>query len=319
MGIALQLAVLAAGLALSVKGADFLVAGASSLGTRLKVSQMVIGMTVVAFGTSLPDFIINIIASMEAKSDLATGNVVGSNTFNILFILGLSALIAPVWAKKDTIWKEIPFVLLLSFVLTVLMADRLFGAGESVLTRGDGLILLVFFALFMYYIFSISKVDFPFEERKTYSSLATALLLLGGLASLVVGGELVVRSAEGIARFFGVGEKVIALTIVSIGTSFPELMTSVVASARRNNELALGNIVGSNIFNIVLIMGVSALIHPVRIDEGAYLVDFGAMVASALVLFASMTVYKKGRISRTEGALMTVAYVGYVAYLLSSA
>ncbi|OHD17919.1 MAG: sodium:proton exchanger [Spirochaetes bacterium GWD1_27_9] len=298
-----------------VKGADFFVTGASSFGVKLKIPQIVIGLTVVAFGTSLPELFINVIGSIAKNNDIVLGNIVGSNIFNILMILGVSALIYPITAKKNTVWKEIPFVILVSIILFVLSNDILFGEKEGVISRGDGLILIIFMGYFLFYLYKLSKTGEIEEETiKDMPIIKILLFIIIGIIGLVIGGNLVVESAVKIAKFFHLSDKIIALTIISIGTGLPELVTSVVAASKKNSSIALGNIVGSNIFNILLVIGVSSIIYPVKYSMEIYMFDYIILIVSSLILFVTMFLFKKSTITRVEGLMMILIYLVYIGY-----
>jgi cation:H+ antiporter len=250
------------GFALLIGGADLLVRGASSLAIRMQVPEIVIGLTVVAFGTSTPELVVNLVSALKGSTGIAFGNVIGSNIFNILGILGISALIWPLDVKKATTWNEIPFALLTSFVLLILDNDNWFLSGaQNLLTRGDGLILLGFFAIFLVYTHKLSKQGSDSESSsKLYPLLPSLGFIIAGLAGLVIGGNMVVGSAVKLARLIGLSEAVIGLTIVAIGTSLPELSTSIVAALKKKPDIAVGNVIGSNIFNLLFIMGITTQI-----------------------------------------------------------
>lgn len=311
--------ILVAGFVLLIKGADFFVSGSSSLGVKLHIPQMVIGLTIVALGTSLPEFFINIIGSISHKNDIVLGNILGSNIFNVLLILGISAVIFPVMVKKNTVWHEIPFVFLVSFVLFVLSNDTIFGSTESEISRGDGIILLIFLGFFLLYLFRLSRQEDSHEEIKCEMKMWKIILfILTGITGLIAGGNLVVDSAVKIAVYLGISEKLIAVTIIAMGTGLPELVTSVVASCKKNSSLALGNIVGSNIFNILLVISFSAVISPVKISSGVYLADFSVLLLSSVVLFVSMFIFKKSVITRFEGVIYLLLYSCFIFYNVSS-
>ena len=256
---------LIAGFAFLVKGADFLVDGASSIAKKFGISALVIGLTIVAFGTSAPELIVNIFASIQGNTDIAIGNILGSNIANILLILGISAMIYPLAVGKGTVWKEIPLGLLAIIVVAIMANDRLIdGGGFSGLTRIDGFILISFFIIFLYYTFGISKAQGTGEPEESnriheYSFFRSGIMVVAGLAGLTLGGKWIVDSAVVIAEQIGLSQAVIGLTIVAIGTSLPELATSAIAAFKKNTDIAVGNIVGSNIFNVFWILGISAM------------------------------------------------------------
>lgn len=309
------------GFIILVKGADMLVSGASSLATRLGVSALVVGLTIVAFGTSAPELIVNLLASLQGNTDIAIGNILGSNIVNILLILGICAVMYPLTVGKGTTWKEIPFALLAVVMLGCLALDQMLGGADlSVISMGDGMVLIGFFAVFLYYIFAISSAGDAavVSEADTVpvQSLSRSLILIMiGLAGLVIGGKWIVDGAIVFATALGVSESLIGLTIVAVGTSLPELATSVAAVYRRNIDIAVGNIVGSNIFNIFWILGISAVITPLPFSEQFtfdLLVTFGA----TLLLFLALFVGRKHTIERWQGVLFIVFYIAYVVYLI---
>jgi cation:H+ antiporter len=254
------------GLVLLVVGSNWLVDGASSVARRFNISDLVIGLTIVAFGTSSPELVVNLIASFNGNTDIAIGNVIGSNVFNILVILGLTAVVAPVAVKSTTTWKEIPFSILAVFVMALMANDILLdGYSVAEISRIDGLVLLSFFLIFMAYTFALAMHDDPLiDNPPAKMGLPKSLLLIMlGLVGLFFGGKFIVEGAIDIARALGISESVIGLTVVAAGTSMPELATSVVAAFKKNSDIAIGNVVGSNIFNIFLVLGLSATIRPI--------------------------------------------------------
>jgi cation:H+ antiporter len=309
------------GLIFLVKGADWLISGASSLGRRLGISDLAIGMTVVAFGTSLPEFIVSILAAASGHADIAVNNVIGSNIFNILFILGLAAGLVRLSVTKGTVWKEIPFSLLAVLMLSALSNDQILDhAKASQLSRIDGLVLLGFFLIFLYYIAGIARENrmggFPVTGIPSQSVGRALIRAAVGLAMLLAGGRWTVDGAVYIAQKLGVSQSLIGLTIVSAGTSLPELAASVTAAFRKNYDIAVGNVVGSNIFNIFLILGVSATIKPLPLNAQSN-TDLGVLVGSTLVLFLCMFTGKRRIIDRWEGVLMIFGYIGYIAFLIA--
>ena len=304
------------GFFLLVKGGDLLVEGASSLAAKLRVSEIVIGLTVVAFGTSTPELVVNVFAASEGYGDVAFGNIIGSNIVNILLILGISGLIYPLTVQKNTVRKEIPFALLAAFLLLFLVNDSIFFNGTNMLSRLDGLVLLAFFGAFIIYVFFLSRIsanDSP--EIKTRSYPLSVVFILVGLAGLTGGGKLVVDNAVNIAQKIGMSEKVIAATIVAFGTSMPELVTSAIAAKKRKSELAIGNIVGSNIFNILLVLGVTSFIRPVSYSR-AFNRDGIVLLTSTLLLLLTMFTGKKRILDRWEAGLFLVLYGGYIVLIL---
>jgi cation:H+ antiporter len=310
---------LMAGFTLLIKGADFLVDGSSALAKRIGVSDLVIGLTVVAFGTSTPELFVNIFASLKGTTDIAIGNIIGSNIFNVLLILGISSLIYPLAVSKGTVWKEIPFSLLAALVLGALANDVLFDkSGSSMLTRIDGFVFITLFIIFMNYIAHIandSTNDLHGAEKEDISFKKSLFLIATGLIALVFGSRLVINGAINIAINWKISQSLIGLTIVAAGTSLPELATSAVAAYKRNTDIAVGNIVGSNIFNIFLILGISALIKPLPISTGGN-VDILVLIGTNLMLFLFMFTGKKRIIDRWEGAVFVLLYIAYMIFLV---
>jgi cation:H+ antiporter len=307
------------GFTLLIEGANLLVEGASSVGRRLNVSDLVIGLTVVAFGTSLPELFVNIFAGVRGDTDIAIGNVLGSNIANILLILGVSALISPLAVGKGTVWKEIPLSLLAALLLGIMANDHLIdGSSTSALTRIDGLVLLAFFVIFLYYSFGIAKRIDGLDKHlpaKQYGLLKSFLLIAAGLAGLGVGANWIVGAAVQIASRIGVSQSLIGLTIVALGTSLPELATSAVAAYRKNAEIAVGNIIGSNIFNIFFILGLSAVIKPLPFSPGSN-IDIGVVILASLLLFVWMFTGKKRSLDRWEGMIFLILYGIYITFLV---
>jgi cation:H+ antiporter len=302
-------------------GANWLVEGASSIAKKFSIPDLVIGLTVVAFGTSAPELTVNLFASLSGKTDIAIGNALGSNIFNTFVILGIAAIIYPVTVKSNTVWKEIPLSLLAALVVGICANDiYLDQSTKNALTRTDGLVMLGFFIIFMYYTFIVAKSGIGEEEEETEKikelSLGISIFyVLLGLVSLIIGGKLLVDGAVAIAQSFGMSEAIIGLTIVAAGTSMPELATSAVAAYKKKSDIAIGNVVGSNIFNIFFILGISATISPLPFRPEANL-DVFMTIFSSILMF-SFTLIGKGRqITRLEGALFIVIYIAYVSYLL---
>lgn len=305
------------GLILLIKGADLLVNGAVSIARRLQVSDLVIGLTVVAFGTSSPELFVNLLASFKGTTDIAVGNILGSNIANILLILGICALIRPLSVPRGTVWKEIPFSLLAVIVLGITFnAPLLDDAGTAALFRSDGLILLSFFTIFLYYSFAVAAevpgldAHTPTKQHRLSVSL---LLTAAGLAGLVLGGKWIVDGAVAIAMRIGMSEVVVGLTIVAVGTSLPELATSAVAVRRGNIEIAVGNVVGSNIFNIFFVLGISATVKPLPFPAGGNL-DIITVVFASLLLFLFMFTGLRQVVDRWEGAIFVLLYAGYITF-----
>ncbi len=288
-----------AGLVLLYKGADWLVRGAASLARKFGISPLVIGLTVVAFGTSMPELVVNVFAA--GNSGVTYGNIVGSSILNILLILGIAGAITPIVVKKSTVWKEIPFALLGAAILWIL--------SDNILSRVDGAILISLFIIFLLYILRLLKRAPKGGSKENYSSLG--LLIVGGLAALLLGGKLTVDGAVSFARQIGISEFLISSTIVAAGTSLPELVTSVVAVARKEMDISVGNIVGSNILNLFFIMGISAMISPVTVPMGINL-DFIVLLAASILLFLFMFSGTRHRLDRWEAVLFLVLYLGYL-------
>ncbi len=305
------------GFYLLIKGADILVEGASSLAKRLKISDLVIGLTIVAFGTSAPELAVNISASYKGQTDIAISNVLGSNIANILLILGVSSIIRNVTVKENTVWKEIPFSLLAAIIVFLQANDVFFGADtKNQISRNDGLEMLAFFIIFLYYIFSIAKEENIFEDEipKLQLSLGKSIIyIIIGLILLPLGSDWVVSGAVRVAKFFGISEAYIGLTIVAIGTSLPEMATSVVAAYKKNSDISIGNVVGSNIFNVFFILGVSALIRPLEFSTKNN-VDVVMTVLASLILFFSLFVGKKHEVERSQGILFILIYIIYLIF-----
>jgi cation:H+ antiporter len=307
------------GFAVLIKAADLLVDGASSIAKRLQISPIVIGLTIVAFGTSAPELIVNIFASAGGNTEIAIGNILGSNISNVLLILGVSAMIYPLATKKNTVWKEIPLSLLAAIILGVMANDMLIDGGSfSGLTRTDGIVLLGFFSIFLYYTFGIAKMsgETNNEEIRQFGYMKSTFYIIFGLAGLALGGKWIVDGAVKISGFFNVSQSLISLTIVAIGTSLPELATSAVAAYKRQPDIAIGNVVGSNIFNIFWILGISSVIRPLPFYPKS-VVDILMTVFASLILFFVMFIGKKHTVERWQGIMMVLIYVGYIAYLIS--
>ena len=315
----MQFIILILGFCALIFGADKLVDGASAIARRLRVSDLIIGLTIVAFGTSFPELTVNVSAALKGSNDIALGNIVGSNIFNVLAILGISSLIYPLVVKHSTTWIEIPLALLSALVLFVVASDQLIDHDQlSIITRGDGIILLLFFAIFMGYIIQMAlknRQSNPPSETPTMKVGIAIMWVVVGLGLLLIGGEAIVRSAIAIAHQFGVSERIIGLTIVSIGTSLPELATSVVAARKKNTDIAIANIVGSNIFNAFFILGTTACIMPVTVSSGAFY-DLLLNIVASVLLFLFIFTGSGRKLDRWEGAIFLIIYVAYTCWLL---
>jgi len=314
----LQFLIFAGGLVLLIYGASLLVDSAAAFARSLNIPNIVIGLTIVAFGTSAPELVVNIFAALQNSSEIAIGNVTGSNLFNIMVILGISAIAYPLSVRSNTTWVEVPLCLLAALVLLV-MANDVFleQAPVSFIGRSEGIILLLFFLIFLAYNFQLAKKGDLSEviDVKSMSRTKSVVLIIAGLLLLVAGGRLIVNAAITIALNFGLSERIIALTIISAGTSLPELATSVVAAFKKNTDIAIGNIVGSNIFNIFLVLGATAVINPVQILSGSN-TDLLLNLLVSLLLFIFIFIGKGRRIERTEGIIFLLMYGGYLFYLL---
>lgn len=308
------------GLALILLGANGLTDGAAAVAKRFNISDLVIGLTIVAFGTSAPELVISTMAALGGSADMAIGNVVGSNIFNVLAIIGVTALVMPIKVGQGTLSKEIPLMILCSFVLAFMANDVLLDGGASnIISRIDGLVLLGFFAIFLRYTFAIARdggEEAEGGEIKEMPIWKSTLFILGGLAGLIYGGQLFVDGASGIASSLGVSESIIGLTIVAGGTSLPELATSVTAALKKNSGIAVGNVIGSNLFNIFFVLGCSATISPLPMG-GINNVDMAVLVGSAILFWIVGWFFKKRTITRVEGALLVICYVAYTVYLIS--
>lgn len=313
-----QFLILAAGLILILLGANYLVDGASSVAKKFGLSEFIIGVTIVGIGTSAPEMVVSILSALQGKADMAIGNVVGSNIFNTFMILGVTALIAPLTITKDNLKKDIPLNIIVTALLILLgMNFAIFGVGENKLCRIDGALMLGIFIWYLWSSFRNGKTDDEDSDIKIFPMWLAVVMIIGGLAGLVFGGRLFVNSATEIAKAMGVSDKFIAITIMAAGTSMPELATCVVAALKGRGQLALGNILGSNISNILLILGVSSLITPLSM-KGITVVDMGALLISAISIFLSVYLFKKKQLDRIEGALLLLMEAGYMWYLIAN-
>jgi len=309
------------GFALLIIGADYFVKGASAISALLRVPPILVGLTIVSFGTSSPEATVSIIAALNGNDDVSLGNVVGSNLFNTLFVLGVTAFIAPLLVKSQTIRKEIPFSFLAGITLLVLMADIfLQDSSDNMITRSDGIILLLIFAVFLYYIFELarkSRNDFGEQpskiEEKDKNRIKNGAFTLGGLAAIVFGGDLVVKNSTEIALSLGMSEALVGLTIVAVGTSLPELVTSAVAAWKKESEIALGNIIGSNIFNILFVLGASATISPIGVNSSLFTDIAILIVYTIVVLIFALTHLTIGK---REGIFLAISYIVYMVYII---
>ena len=305
------------GLALILIGANALTDGAASVAKRFHISPLVIGLTIVAFGTSAPELTVSVVSALKGSAGLAIGNVIGSNIFNCLMIVGCTAAIVPIQISKGTLSKEIPLCLLAAIVLFVCANDQLInGLSANSMSRSEGLLLLCFFAIFMGYTFAIAHNGQAEDTAiPTLSVGRSTLYIIGGLAGLIYGGQCFVDGASGIARSLGVSESVIGLTLVAGGTSLPELATSVVAALKKNPEMAVGNVIGSNLFNVFFVLGCSASITEMPV-QGISSLDLGMHIAACLLLFIFGLFFRQRTITRIEGIALVACYTGYTTYLI---
>lgn len=319
MELLLQFIMLAGGLALILLGANYLVDGSSSIAKKSGISEFVIGLTIVGIGTSAPEMVVSFLSAFQGKADMAIGNIVGSNIFNTMLILGVTALISPLVITRNNLKKDIPLNIAVTLLLIMLgMNHTLFGVGNDQLSRIDGLLLL---AIFAWYLWSSFRSDQGEEDDGegivVRSTSVSVLMVIGGLAGLIIGGRLFVNGATALAQSFGVSDKFIAITVMAAGTSMPELATCVVAALKGRGQLALGNILGSNISNILLILGGSALITPLSF-AGMTTVDLGAVLISSIFILLSACMFRKKQLDRVEGTILILMEAAYMWYLISN-
>ena len=320
MAIFIQILILLGGLILILLGANYLVDGSSSIAKKFGISEFVIGLTIVGIGTSTPEMVVSFLSSIQDKADMAIGNIVGSNIFNTFMILGITALVAPIAITKNNLKKDIPLNIAITLLLIFLgMNQTILGRGENILSRIDGAILLLLFVWYLWSSFKSDTSDDPDEDGgiKVKSNLVSIVMIVGGLASLVIGGRLFVNSSTAIAQMFGVSDKFIAITIMAAGTSLPELATCVVAAAKGRGQLALGNVLGSNTGNILLILGGSSLINPLSF-AGITTIDLGVAMIGAIFIYLSAYMFKKKTLDRAEGVILLLIEAGYMWYLISN-
>lgn len=307
----LSIVLLLVGLGLVVYGSDILVDGASSVARKIGISEFVIGIIIVGFGTSCPELVVSVTGAIDGNSAVSLGNVTGSNIFNILMILGLTAIFSPIAITKDNKTKDIPILLCITIFFCLIVL-------KGTINRLDAVLFLAIFAIYLLYNFKAGKAEAAAIEEevveKNYGTFLSILMIVGGLAGLIFGGKLFVNNAVTLAHALGASDKFIAVTILAVGTSLPELMTCVVAAAKKKGQLALGNIVGSNVFNILLILGISGLIHPLDTSSFNY-VDMGTIVASVLALFIFANASKKSQLSKPAGITFLLMEVVYMIYL----
>lgn len=306
------------GFVILIKGADLLVDGASSLGVKNGLSQTVIGLTVVALGTSLPELIINVFASIEGSSDLAIGNVLGSNLINTLFIIGVTALIYPIKMNGPKYRTDVLFNLFAIVILIVIANDTVFGKESNLINSVDGIILLIILAAFLYFSFVKGEVETNIVDKtKLHSNVKSILLIAAGIVGLYFGGKWIVGGVDKIGVDFGISQSVIGLTLIAVATSLPELVTSVIAALKKNTDLAIGNAIGSNVFNILLVLGASSIINPISFSPNLN-IELGLLLLSAIVimLFIQLNIGGlKRTISRLEGLILVVLYICYLIWV----
>lgn len=312
----LQIILLILGFVVLIKGADLFVDGASATAQNFKVSKMLIGLTIVAFGTSAPEFAVSVKSLLSGNGDMVLGNVIGSNILNILLILGVSAMFHSLSVKNNTVKKELPITLLITTLFAVLLSDHLFDKSlPNSFTRSDGIILLLFFLVFIYYLISMMRKKIDVDDNLPNMSLKKAILFtIVGIVAIVIGSNLVVDSASFIASALGVSERMISLTIIALGTSLPELVTSVAATRKGEYDIAIGNVVGSNIFNIGIVIGVPVVLFGGVSQIAFSYIDLLVMLASALLLF--LFSFRDYKISKSEGAMFLTLFIIYYTYVI---
>ena len=314
----IQILLLTVGLTLLIKGADWLVDGAATLAKKYRISNLTIGLTIVAFGTSAPELVVNSFASYNYQYDIVLGNIIGSNNFNLFFILGIAGIITPLVVQSSTVWKEIPisfFAILILFGL----ANNFFVGDIQVLSKFDGIILAFMFAAFLFYIYNQLKSETNVEEDTNIIPLTNTkiwIYIIVGLSFLVLGGKMVIDNSVLLAETLGVSKKIIGLTIIAAGTSLPELATSVVAAIKKNNDIAVGNIIGSNIFNIFLILSISTLIEPIKYND-VFNQDLYFLAGGTIFLFVAMFTGTKKKLDRWEAAILLISFLIYTFILIS--
>lgn len=315
--LTINVILLIVGFIILIKGADFFVDGASSVASNFKVSKMLIGLTIVAFGTSAPEFAVSVKSLLSGSGDIVLGNVIGSNILNILLILGASAMFHSLNVKNNTVKKELPITMLITTLFAVLLSDHIFDNNVvNCFTRGDGIVLLLFFSVFLYYLISMSrkKIDVDQDEKPAMSLSKSFVWTIGGIAAIVLGSNAVVDSATYLAKAIGVSERLISLTIIALGTSLPELVTSITATRKGEYDIAIGNVVGSNVFNIGIVIGLPvAILGGIEKIAFSY-IDLIVMIASAVLLFIFSA--KDNKISKKEGLVFLLIFVVYYTYVI---
>jgi cation:H+ antiporter len=312
--MAISSILLVIGFLMLIKSADLLVNGASSLAKRFSISEIAIGLTIVAFGTSAPELIVNILSSTGGHNEICFGNVIGSNIFNTLMVLGIAGVIHPIYVERNTVKKEIPFVFVGTILVFALAVN--FGLPGNTLSRFDGLILIISLFLFFFYVLGISKETIPSTVEINLMPIPKSVIfVLIGIIGLFFGGNIVVKNAVSIARMLDVSEKFIGITIVALGTSLPELVTSVMAIKKKRYGLAVGNVIGSNLFNIFLVLGATAIINPITYPVSLN-IDFYFLIIITLILFITMFTGKKRRLDRWEAVTFIILYICYIVFLI---
>lgn len=299
-----------------IKGADIFVDGASSVAGNFKVSKMLIGLTIVAFGTSAPEFAVSVKSLISGSGDMVLGNVIGSNILNILLILGVSSMFHSLKVKDNTVKKELPITLLMTAIFIVLLSDKLFDKGfNNTFTRSDGIVIILFFLVFVYYLIKMARNKIDKSQDEKYMSMKKAILFtILGIAGIIIGSNLVVENASAIARTMGISESMVALTIVALGTSLPELVTSITATRKGEYDIAIGNVVGSNIFNIGMVIGAPIAIFGGIQQFSINYIDLITMIISAFLLFIFS--YNDRKISKFEGSIFLIMFVTYYGYVI---
>ena len=321
MDIFLQILILIVGFVFLIKGADWLVSGASSVASNFKVSKQLIGLTIVAFGTGAPELAVSISSLASGNTDMLLGNVMGSNIINILLLIGIAAMIKPIKVSKNTISKELPLLLLISTALVILFLDTsITGDLSNAITRSDAIICVLFFAIFLYYIINLTRKNRQSKnaiEKPQYKLGKSFLFVIIGLVGVVAGSQFVVNSASTIATAVGISDRIIALTVVAFGTSLPEIVTTITAARRGENELLVGNVIGSNIFNICIVLGVPVAIFGTISPESFELIDVVMLLGSTTLLW--LVARRGSPITRREGFLMFAVFLLYYGYIMYSA
>ena len=309
------------GLGLLLVGANYMTEGSSAIAKRFGISEFVIGLTIVAVGTSAPEFVVSLISTAQGATDIAIGNILGSNLFNTLMILGVTALIRPIHIERNTLSRDIPFGLLAAVVLAICGLDSLLNGSEGIISRSEGLLMLCFLIVFMVYSFITAKRDSLVEEEpapeagKQHPIWLEIVMIVGGLAALVYGGELFLKHAVVFARNIGISEAVIAVTLMAGGTSMPELITCVIAAVKKKGQMALGNVIGSNISNIFLILGTCATVSPLQLGN-ILPIDLIILAAASLLIVITAFTFRRNELDRSEGAIFILLYIGYIVWLL---